>query len=107
MHNERMKMSITTKTEPPRHTIQYTPIMSFYGDCMGVALVKRFLRGNLDQHLSFVMIYEDDGDWYESKGDGIDSYWLPEMIEALQEAYRWLKANARKSKDGLGWESKK
>lgn len=111
------KMTITVAIEPPGYRapnvksvleIQGTPIMAFYGDCMGVALVNKALTDNQDRlNLAFVMLYEDDGWWYESKGGGADSYWLPEMIEVLQEAHRWMKAHARKSKDGCGWEAKK
>jgi hypothetical protein len=117
-------MSITVAIEPPgyrepnvRSKLEIenitSVVMGFYGDCMGVVLVNRVcdcvhapcMCNN--KHLKFVMLYEDDGWWYENKGVPTDSYWLPEMIEALQEAHRWLKAHARKSKDGLGWESKK
>jgi hypothetical protein len=107
------KMSITVAIEPPGYRkpnvkaaleIGYAPVMAFYGDCMGVALVN---RDPAQLHLSFVMLYEDDGWWYESKGNPIDSHWMPEMIEVLQEAHRWVKAHARKSKDGCGWEAKK
>lgn len=100
-------MPITVAAVPPKYLIE-SPVMTFYGECMGVALVKKYRRGDQDRYLSFSMLYEEDGCWYEMKDrSGIDSYWLPEMIEALQEAHRWLKAHARKSKDGLGWESKK
>jgi hypothetical protein len=113
-------MSITVAVEPPgyrepnvKSALQITsaPVMGFYGECVGLVLAKRCGCGipcKCDNgHLTFIiMLCEDDGWWYENKGQ-VDSYWLPEMIEALQEAHRWLKAHARKSKDGLGWESKK
>lgn len=105
-------MAIIISIEPPGYRepnirkeliAGINPVMAFYGDCIGVAIVKRDPNG---KHLAFIILVEDDGWWGESHGGNIDSYWLPEMIEALQEAHRWLKANAKFFKNN-GWEAKR
>ena len=79
-------------------------VMAFFGECMGVALVK---TDPSQLKLSFIILVENDGAWNEFHGHQIDSYWLPEMIDIFNAASGWLKINARKSKDGCGWEAKK
>lgn len=105
-------MSITISIEPPgyrepdvrKDLVGIKPVMAFYGDCLGVAIIKTDPN---ELKLSFVMLVEDDGSWGELCGGACDSYWLPEMVEALQAAHHWVKANARRCKDRLGWEAKR
>jgi hypothetical protein len=105
-------MSITISIDPPGYRDDnipkellpgIDPVIAFYGDCVGIAIVKRDLEGN---HLSFMIIIEDDGWWGECHGGNIDSYWLPEMAECLREAHRWLISNAKFIKND-GWEAKR
>ena len=45
---------------------------TFLGRCMGVGLRK---RGDNDNHVVFVIIYEDDGNWFASE-NSVSSYWM-------------------------------
>jgi len=73
------------------------PVMAFYGNCMGVAIV---YRGENDFHYVCIILTHDDGHWTPSRGR-LSSHWLPELIEVLTEAKRWLNKNAKRNK--YGW----
>jgi len=53
----------------------------FLAKCMGVRLRQRGLR---DPHITFSLLVEDDGRWYEK--DAISSHWLEELIGVLRVA---------------------
>jgi hypothetical protein len=59
----------------------------FLGQCMGVGLDR---RGVDDPHVCFALLVEDDGNWFAQGESHSSSFWLPELIEVLQEAHAWL-----------------
>lgn len=69
------------------------------GTCHGVLFCR---RGPDDPHVMIQLLVEDDGNWFTSDS-GFSSYWLPEYIELMQEALKWLEANCDKDPDGYGW----
>ena len=76
---------------------------AFVGKCMGVGLARRGgeRRGEVDPHVTFVILHEDDGNWFES-AQACSSYWLPELEEVLAAARVWCVAYC--DKDGAyGW----
>ena len=70
-------------------------VVTFRGGCKGVGLK---WRGPDDPHVCFIILTEDDGYWFVSQHDtqGSSSYWLPELIDQLEEAKTWLHRNAEK-----------
>jgi hypothetical protein len=69
----------------------------FLGESVGVRIDPRG-DGKKDRHLMVTIMAEDDGNWHDK--DSMSSFWLDETIEVLQEARRWLKKNAKKTKWG-------
>ena len=65
-------------------------VATFKKDCLGAIIMK---RGENDNHLCVRMIVEDDGVWF-ANGNGFSSVWLPEAIEAMNDAQKWLEENA-------------
>ena len=65
-------------------------IQAFLGRGMGVALVP---RGEGDPHICFVILAEDDGNWFAS-GEGASS-WLHELREQFQLAQQWVENNCK------------
>lgn len=70
-------------------------VVTFRGECQGVGLQK---RGPDDNHVCFIILTEDDGYWFVTKWpeQGTSSYWLPELIDCLEQAKDWLHRNAEK-----------
>ena len=50
-------------------------------------------RAKQDRHVCFTILSEDDGTWFLSSGSGSSSYWLPELVQVLEEAKAWCAAN--------------
>ena len=65
------------------------------GNLFGVKFVQSDFATPEDQKISFTIMMEDDGQWYETKISKIDSYWLDDMIETLTKARKYLKKNAK------------
>jgi len=78
----------------------------FLGECCGVALVP---RGEKDNHILFVILGEDDEQWFLQSYDGkynchgTSSYWMDDLLEQLNQAKAWLKRNAEKDPSGYGY----
>lgn len=62
----------------------------FLGACFGVGLRP---RGWDDNHVCFDILTEDDEYWFVNRSGG-SSHWMPELLEAMQAAIDWCKANA-------------
>lgn len=76
-------------------------VQAFLGSCKGVGLQP---RGTGDPHVCFVILTEDDGNWFASS-NSTSSYWLPELITQMQAAQAWCENNC--DKDGpWGWKFK-
>ena len=58
-------------------------------DCHGIGLNR---RGDNDPHVMFTMLCEDDGQWFENRGES-DCYWMLGQVEVLQAAMQWIEAN--------------
>lgn len=106
MPTKNSKTSVSSKLKPEHELspklISMDILVAFYGDCFGVALVKSKVTPG---HISFVILVEDDGSWNVASGGQYDSYWLPELIDVMKEAHRWLKNNAKKTE--WGWDISK
>lgn len=72
-------------------------MITFKGDCMGVSIES---RGVGDLHACIAVLIEDDEEWFEKLS--VSSCWLPELIEKLQDAQRYLEQSADKEEDGFG-----
>ena len=75
----------------------------FLGDCQGIALVP---RGPDDNHICFIILTEDDEQWYASNGSA-SSYWVDDLAEQLKLVREWLEKNAFKEKHGYGYKFKR
>uniref|UniRef100_A0A6M3LLD9 Uncharacterized protein n=1 Tax=viral metagenome TaxID=1070528 RepID=A0A6M3LLD9_9ZZZZ len=67
----------------------------FLGECAGIALIP---RGPLDNHIMFIILTEDDGNWFVSN-DGFSSFWLDDLHIQLNRAKKWMEKNATKDGD--------
>jgi hypothetical protein len=65
-------------------------VMGFWGTCHAVRLVH---RGKNDTHICFEIMTEDDGHWFISGGNA-SSAWLPELIELLTAADKWMREHS-------------
>ncbi len=72
---------------------------AFLGNCFGVGLRKRAPNSN---HIEFIILVEDDGNWFESKNGG-SSLWLTDLQEQLNKAILWMKANCKPDPSGFGY----
>lgn len=73
---------------------------TFLGGCFGVGLYK---RGPNDPHVCFIVLVEDDGNWFENKNGG-SSFWLKDLQEQLNDAIIWIEQNCDPDiKDGNNW----
>lgn len=86
--------------ETGKNQVRVIPIRPVKGAAFGVRFVK---RGPDDPHVCLQLLAEDDGNWQPSHNDGFSSFWLPDLIAALQQAEQELKRKAVKSRDGFGW----
>jgi len=68
----------------------------FLGSCKGVALMP---RGSKDGHICFLVLTEDDGNWFVSTNSS-SSFWIDDLIKQLTRAKKWMKKNALK--EGCG-----
>ena len=66
----------------------------FLGECFGVGLKKRNIGEN-DAHVSFTILVEDDGYWFPHR-DFASSYWLPDLVEAINAAQAWVEKHCKK-----------
>ena len=73
---------------------------SFFGSQSGVLLIN---RGINDNHICFLIIAEDDGNWFTSE-NSMSTFWLSDLKQVLCEVEVWLNAFATKTK--WGWEFK-
>ena len=75
------------------------PLFVWKGECIGVC-ISQFEHG---KYLKYTFLVHDDGQWLIDKHGhtGISAYWLPEAIEALQQAEAWLSENAKRG--DWGW----
>jgi hypothetical protein len=78
------------------HTIEVKHEHLFLGTCCGVALVK---RGPNDNHICFIILTEDDENWFVSN-NLCSTYWLPDLEKQLIYAKRWIIKNAEKDTYG-------
>ncbi len=62
----------------------------FLGQCFGIALVP---RGKEDKHICFIVLVEDDENWFVSSNGGSSS-WLPELGRVVAKANRWCRTHA-------------
>lgn len=62
----------------------------FVRGCYGVALVP---RGPDDNHICFMIIVEDDDNWFECNGAGSSS-WLCDLEDTLHQAVMWCETYA-------------
>ncbi len=46
-------------------------------------------RAREDRHVCFTILSEDDGTWFISSGRGSSTYWLPSLLQVLEEANVW------------------
>mgnify|MGYP000982489193 CR=1 FL=1 len=79
---------------------QYTK--TFLGKCFGIGLR---MRGSRDKHVWFDILVEDDGTWF-IPSSGSSSYWMPELIQKLQEAHEWVEIYCEPDiydKQQFGW----
>jgi len=60
-------------------------------------------RGPKDNHVCLQILSEDDGHWHQSMGQSFSSFWLDDLIRALQEAKLKLDTKAVFQSDGFGW----
>lgn len=62
-------------------------------------------RARQDRHVCFTILSEDDGTWFLSSGEGSSSYWLPELLQVLEEAREWCISNCDldEAADGEAW----
>jgi len=63
-------------------------------------------RGPGDPHVCVQVISEDDGNWTTS-GDSFSSFWIDDLICALQAARNQLDFYAIWQRDGFGWKFKR
>jgi hypothetical protein len=69
----------------------------FLGKCHGVILTH---RGKSDPHVCVQIITEDDDNWFISD-NSFSSFWLPDLMSILEEAFDWIDKNCD---DGdCGW----
>ena len=73
-------------------------VHNIYGACTGVCI---YQRSEGDNHLCFVTLIEDDGNWFVST-NGVSTFWLPDFTRVMSAAESWLEANAIRTK--WGWE---
>ncbi len=83
------------RTQPPDHSnvepCHTQEVITFYGGCHAVRL---HYRGINDHHICWEILTEDDGNWFLSK-EGASSSWLPELIELLTKAEKWMYEHAK------------
>ena len=75
------------------------PIHVICGRISGVAIID---NPNMASSLLLVQLTEDDETWHRSSGS-YSSFWLPDLIEVMQETEKWLNENAVKG--DWGWYS--
>lgn len=102
--NNRFPKKITITTEIPEgQQIEELHgrrlIKLFLGECVGVRLVT---RGPIDNHICFEILVEDDGMWGKSSSFA-SSYWIPELMEVMQEVYSYLQNEQVRDQTGFGW----
>lgn len=76
----------------------------FLGDSFGVVLVPRIIHhpwdleenGEEDNHICFLIVSEDDGNWFLSEGSGASSSYLSDLKAQISLAEDWIKHNAVK-----------
>jgi len=69
----------------------------FIGKCHGVILTQ---RGKKDPHVCVQIITEDDDNWFISD-NSFSSFWLPDLMSILEEAFDWIDKNC--VEDDCGW----
>lgn len=62
----------------------------FLGHCCGVALVNRSAN---DNHIAYLHLVEDDGNWSVRRGT-VSSYWLEDEMNVLKAVQEWIQKNA-------------
>jgi hypothetical protein len=62
----------------------------FLGECKGVALIP---RSENDDHIYFLILTEEDGNWY-CGNSRTSSYWIGELAHQILKAEKWLKESA-------------
>lgn len=73
----------------------------FCGTCKGIGLKE---RGKNDSHVTFVILTEDDEQWFVSK-EPSSTAWIIDLQDQIDEAIMWLEQNAET--DGMhGWKFK-
>ena len=65
--------------------------VGFVGSCLGIVLRN---RSEHDKHICFTIVVEDDETWYEKDVGLSSSFWMPELVEALAKASKWMTHNA-------------
>lgn len=75
---------------------------SYKGDCMGVGLDR---RGDKDNHIMLTLMIGDDGNWHD-RDFQVDSYWIDELIEKLEDAKSYMERKCINDGDS-GWKFKK
>jgi hypothetical protein len=78
--------------------------ISFKKECKGVVLER---RGEDDNHICVRIVTQDDGSWFSSK-ESFSSYWIDELIIALQEAKKYIETQEPDIYDNrqYGWKFK-
>jgi len=71
----------------------------FTGECFGIGLRRRRPK---ESHVEFVVLVEDDGQWFISSGVG-SSFWMDELREAIEDAMLWVQNNCDPDPSGFGW----
>lgn len=74
--------------------------VEFKGRCMGVRLHP---RGMIDTHAMIAVMIEDDGAWHDKVT--LSSFWLDELIVALQRAKAVMESECVRDCNG-GWKFK-
>lgn len=72
----------------------------FLGECQGVGLIP---RGPKDNHICFLILSEDDENWFCSNESG-SSFWIPDLVKQLDQALKWMRENA--VEEGFGYKFK-
>ena len=71
----------------------------FLGSCAGIALTK---RGPTDPHIMFLILTEDDENWFISN-NGFSSFWIDDLEIQIKKAKEWMENNAIKDPSGFGY----
>lgn len=95
-------MKIYNYGDPRDEILEVLEEYLFLGGCQGVALIP---RGENDNHICFLIVTEDDGNWFASKNSS-SSFWLEDLEHQLKKAKDWMDNNADPDPDGFGYRFK-